>query len=136
MVSYGASSSGAEGFVDLYVDFHFVESAALPGPAADLRSLRIGASTGDESAAGLHGMVEGVQIFDRSVTALAGGGAAEVCDASAAGLLGWCVRRPPSTFPAGGASLNRVCWVQVGRGGEGSAARDGSVARWWARDAG
>ena len=89
MVSYGASSSGAEGFVDLYVDFHFVESAALPGPAADLRSLRIGASTGDESAAGLHGMVEGVQIFDRSVTALAGGGAAEVCDASAAGLLGW-----------------------------------------------
>ena len=99
MVSYGASSSGAEGFVDLYVDFHFVESAALPGPAADLRSLRIGASTGDESAAGLHGMVEGVQIFDRSVTALAGGGAAEVCDASAAGLLGWC--RPPSGL---------LCW--------------------------
>ena len=111
MVSYGASSSSAEGFVDLYVDFHFVESAALPGPAADLRSVRIGASTGDESAAGLHGMVEGVQIFDRSVTALAGGGAAEVCDANAAGLLGWCGCRPPLSCSAAGASLSHVCWL-------------------------
>ena len=116
MVSYGASSSSAEGFVDLYVDFHFVESAALPGPAADLRSVRIGASTGDESAAGLHGMVEGVQIFDRSVTALAGGGAAEVCDASAAGLLGWCVCRPPSGLLCW-RCLSEPCLLAVGGAG-------------------
>ena len=77
-----------------------MESAALPGPPVDLRQLRVGgghrrASAGGESDAaapaavaaatsGLHGMLAGLQIFDRPIRAHK-----EVCDGSAPGLLGW-----------------------------------------------
>ena len=99
-----------QGFLDLYVNFHFVESAALPGPPVDLRQLRVGgghrrASAGGESDAavaaatsGMHGMLAGLQIFDRPIRAHK-----EVCDGSAPGLLGWwafagaCVWREATT---------------------------------------
>jgi hypothetical protein len=66
VVSYGAalpSDEAAEnansGFLDLYVDFHFVESAALPGPAVDLRRLRVGSGGGVGSSGGAAGLGSG-----------------------------------------------------------------------------
>ena len=92
--SHGASAAGSapgKGFLDLYVDFHFVESAAIPGsPNLDLRSLRIGngASADGLDRAGistaLHGMLASIQIFDRPIRAHR-----EICDGSTPGLLGW-----------------------------------------------
>lgn len=66
VVSYGAAlpSEAQQGFLDLYVDFHFVESAALPGPAVDLRRLRVG-SSGGRGASLYHGMLASLQIWDR-----------------------------------------------------------------------
>lgn len=90
-VGAAAASAPQKGFLDLYVNFHFVESAALPGgPPLDLRRLRIGGSVSAAElvtpgiSSGLHGMLASIQIFDRPIRAHR-----EVCDGKTPGLLGW-----------------------------------------------